>query len=97
MLEAGVNVLMWTGDADWICSWEANSREADAVVWHGQEEFKGKSLEPYTVDGKDRATYKTVENFTYMRVFGAGHDMSWYRKYPPPTSGFHCLGSCGRA
>lgn len=80
VLAAGVKVLMWTGDADWICSWEANSREADAVVWPGQAEFQGKTLEPYTVDGTERGTFKNVDNFSYMRVYGAGHDMSFYRK-----------------
>ncbi|KAI1257452.1 hypothetical protein MGN70_000492 [Eutypa lata] len=79
VLEAGVRVLMWTGDADWICSWEANSREADAVVWDGQAEFQSATLEPYTVDGTERGTFKTVDNFSYMRVYEAGHDMSFYQ------------------
>ncbi|KAH9909247.1 putative carboxypeptidase S1 [Xylariomycetidae sp. FL2044] len=79
VLEAGVRVLMWTGDADWICSWEANSREADAVVWPGQAEFRAKPLAPYTVDGAEKGALKTVGNFSYMRAYEAGHDLAYYQ------------------
>jgi carboxypeptidase C (cathepsin A) len=84
ILDAGVNVLIWTGDADWICSWEANRREADAVVWHGQQEFRDTSLAPYKVGGQERGSFKTIENLSYMRVYEAGHDLAFNRKLLHP-------------
>ena len=75
---------MWAGDADWICNWYGNYDAANAVDYPGKEEFKGKDLKPYTVNGKERGTFKNVENFSFLRVYEAGHMVMYYREYSCP-------------
>lgn len=80
MVRAGVKVLIWAGDADYVCNWLGTAWVADAVDWAGRDAFAQKTLEPYTVEGVEKARFKTVDNLTFMRVYEAGHQMTWYRK-----------------
>ena len=78
--------MVWAGDADWICNWYGNYDAANAVDYPGKEEFNGKDLKPYTVNGKERGTFKNVENFSFLRVYEAGHMVMYYREYSCPVS-----------
>ena len=53
------------------------------MQWTGREkkEFSDKSLQSYRVQSVQRATFKVVNNLPYARVFDAGHNVWWYRKY----------------
>jgi hypothetical protein len=35
----------------------------------------------YTVSGTAAGTFKTVGNLSWLRVFGAGHEVPYYRTY----------------
>ena len=76
---SNITFLLWSGDADWICNWMGNLGVADAVEFSGQSEFQSKTLESYTVNGVARGTFKTVDNFSFMRVFEAGHEVPYYQ------------------
>ncbi|PLB52231.1 putative carboxypeptidase S1 [Aspergillus steynii IBT 23096] len=79
VVQSGISVLVWAGDADWICNWIGNYDVANAVEFDGQDEFKGKSLKPYTVNGTEKGTFKTVDNFSFLRVYEAGHEVPYYQ------------------
>jgi len=81
LVQSGLQVLLWAGDADWICNWAGNYDVANALEFNGQEEFRAKELQPYTVNGVQRGTVKSVEGFTFMRVFEAGHEVPYYRGF----------------
>ena len=36
---------------------------------------------PYTVNGAQGGTFKTVSNLSFLRVFGAGHEVPYYREF----------------
>lgn len=78
-MQSGVTVLVWAGDADWICNHMGVAAVANAVDFNGADEFKGKDLQPYTVNGKETGKYKTVNNFTYLQVYAAGHEVPYYQ------------------
>lgn len=80
VVQAGVKVLIWTGDADYVCNWPGTLKVADAVEWSRQETFANQTLEPYTLNGVQKGTFKSLENFTFMRIFEAGHNVPFYRK-----------------
>jgi len=79
LLDAGVKVIIYAGDADWTCSYISNKREAESIEWPYQSDFVAKELEPYTVDGVEKGAIKTVEGLSYMRVYEAGHDLAYFQ------------------
>jgi carboxypeptidase C (cathepsin A) len=86
VVQSGITVLMWAGDADFICNWFGNLDVANAVTYSGSAEFAAKSLEAYTVNGVEMGQYKTVDNLSFIRVYGAGHEVPYYRKYRAASS-----------
>ncbi|KAI0000718.1 putative carboxypeptidase S1 [Xylariaceae sp. FL0662B] len=79
VVRAGVRVLIWTGDADYVSNWIGTLRVADAAEWPGQEAFGSKTLDPYTLNGVQKGTFKSLENFSFVRVFEAGHNIPFYQ------------------
>jgi carboxypeptidase C (cathepsin A) len=78
VVKSGVTTVVWAGDADWICNWYGGLAAADAVSFSGQNQFAASELAPYNVAGAQGGTFKTVDNFSFLRVFGAGHEVPFY-------------------
>ena len=74
-------IILWAGDADWICNWVGNEAVAHAVDFDGQQAFRKKPLQSYTVNGTQRGLVKSVDRFVFMRVFEAGHEVPYYREF----------------
>jgi cathepsin A (carboxypeptidase C) len=73
LLEAGMDVLVYSGDKDFICNWrggEAWTHEAD---WSGHEAFDNADYNDWMVDGEAAGALKFYENLRFLRVFDAGH------------------------
>ncbi|KAI0881425.1 putative carboxypeptidase S1 [Annulohypoxylon maeteangense] len=79
IVQAGIKVLIWTGDADYVSNWYGTLDVAHAVEWSGKDEFATKTLEPYTLNGVEKGTFKSVDNFTFMRIYEAGHNVPFYQ------------------
>jgi carboxypeptidase C (cathepsin A) len=71
---------MWAGDADWICNWMGNQAAAGAVSYPRSSLFKSAAMKPYTVGGTQTGMFKTQGNLSFLRVFGAGHEVPSDRK-----------------
>jgi Serine carboxypeptidase len=39
--------------------------------------FQAEAVSSYTVNGSAAGTYKTVGNLSWLRVFGAGHEVCY--------------------
>ena len=39
MLEGGIDILVYAGDADFICNWMGNLAWVNAMDWKGKEAF----------------------------------------------------------
>lgn len=48
------------------------------MAFAGQASFKAKALDSYKVNGAAGGTFKTQDNFSFLRVFGAGHEVPFY-------------------
>ncbi|KAI0107323.1 putative carboxypeptidase S1 [Hypoxylon sp. NC0597] len=79
VVQAGVRVLIWTGDADYVSNWPGTLKVADAVKWPGKETFGNLTLEPYTLNGVEKGTFKSLDNFIFMRIYEAGHNLPFYQ------------------
>lgn len=78
IIDSGVQTVVWAGDADFICNWFGSRAVADAVNFVGADSFRAQPLQPYTVAGKKGGTFKSSGSFSFLRVFGAGHEVPYY-------------------
>ena len=75
VVQSGIQVLVWAGDADWICNWIGNFDVANSVNWSGKNIFASKAVAPYTVGGTLYGEFKSVGNLSWLRVYDAGHEV----------------------
>ncbi|KAI9889321.1 MAG: hypothetical protein M1814_005564 [Vezdaea aestivalis] len=70
-----IPVLIYAGDADFICNWLGNRAWADALDWPGQKSFNKAKYEylNVTATGEAGGEYKSASNFTFARMYQAGH------------------------
>ncbi|EFN52050.1 hypothetical protein CHLNCDRAFT_32614 [Chlorella variabilis] len=73
MLAAGVRVMIYAGDQDFICNYVGNQQWVDVLPWHGAKRWAVAEDEPWTVEGVAAGTVKSVGPFSFVRVFKAGH------------------------
>ncbi|KIO11428.1 hypothetical protein M404DRAFT_128120 [Pisolithus tinctorius Marx 270] len=75
LANSGLKTLIWAGDTDIICNWVGNYAVVLAMDWYGKEELNNTLLTNITLDGTPIASVANVDNFTFARVFGAGHEV----------------------
>lgn len=68
-----IPVLIYAGDADYICNWLGNQAWTDALEWPGHKDFSGTDLKGLTLDDEEYGQVKSSGNFTFMRIYQAGH------------------------
>lgn len=75
MLNAGIPVLIYAEDQDYICNWLGNQAWVRKLDWAHKADFNAAKVEDWTaVDGKAPAGTKQASNgFTFLRVYDAGH------------------------
>jgi cathepsin A (carboxypeptidase C) len=75
ILEAGVKVLIYAGDADYICNHFGNKAWTLALEWSGQEAFNNAKDSKWTskLTGKAAGEFRMARNFAFLRVYEAGH------------------------
>lgn len=79
VVQSGVQTVIYHGDADFICNWFGGLAAVDAVNFTGADTFRNMAVSNYTVNGTAGGTFKTVDNFSWLRVFGAGHEVPFYQ------------------
>jgi len=72
-LAGGIRVLIYAGDQDYICNWLGNQAWTRAMEWPHKSEFNAAPVADWTVDGAPAGTVQTSNNFTFLRVYDAGH------------------------
>jgi len=81
MLAAGIDVLIYAGDQDFICNWLGNEKWTLALKWTHQAEFNATQTKPFRVsgkefgakDGQEVGELRSFENFHFLRVYKGGH------------------------
>ncbi|KAK8075683.1 Carboxypeptidase s1 [Apiospora hydei] len=79
VVRTGIQVLLWAGDADYICNWMGNLHVADAVKYANSTQFGEAGMEDYKVAGVAKGQFKTAGNLSFMRVYEAGHEVPYYQ------------------
>jgi len=73
VLAAGVDILVYSGDKDFICNWRGGEAWTNAVQWPGKEQFNAADYSLWTVDGVAAGELKQFENLKFLRIYDAGH------------------------
>ncbi|KAF8352038.1 Alpha/Beta hydrolase protein [Amanita rubescens] len=75
LVNSKLKVLIWAGDADIICNWIGNQEAILSMNWYGQQTLQNTPLTNMTINGNAVAQYVNVDNFSFARVFEAGHEV----------------------
>ncbi|KAH8602420.1 Alpha/Beta hydrolase protein [Bisporella sp. PMI_857] len=69
-----IPVLIYAGDADYICNWLGNQAWTDALEWPGQKAFNKAETKALKLnDGTKYGEGKGSGNLTFARIYQAGH------------------------
>ena len=84
-----IPVLIYAGDADFICNWLGNLAWTKALEWPGQKSYVKAPIEDFKLqdDGTKLGSVKSAGNFTFMRIHAAGHMVP----YDQPTASLEML------
>lgn len=73
VLAAGVRVLNYAGDQDWICNYYGQAEWMDRLRWSGQQHFRQARNASFVVDGRVAGSVRSADGLTFLRMFDAGH------------------------
>ncbi|KAG6612567.1 Serine protease family S10 [Phytophthora cinnamomi] len=81
LLNDGVRVLLYVGDADLMCNWFGNKAWIDALEWKGKYNFNLAEEKPFLArdvvhppaELTNAGVARAFENLALVRVFNAGH------------------------
>ncbi|KAF2099509.1 alpha/beta-hydrolase [Rhizodiscina lignyota] len=77
LVEADLNVVMYFGDADYICNWIGGYAVANEIAVPGFESAGFVNVS--TSDGVVHGQVKSVGKFSFLRVFESGHEVPFYQ------------------
>jgi len=73
LLEAGIPVLIYAGEYDFICNWRGNYRWVSDLKWSGAAGFAQATNSTWEVDGKTAGYLKSSGGLAFLKVLNAGH------------------------
>lgn len=86
LLESGVKVHMMYGDRDFACNWLGGEAVSLAIQYSGSENFKNAGYAPVISLSGVGGFVRQYGNFSFSRVFQAGHEGMMIRSLPNPAS-----------
>lgn len=79
ILAYGVRVSLIYGDADYICNWFGGEAVSLAVNFTDAEKFRAAGYTPFVVDGTEYGEVREYGNFSFTRLYEAGHEIPYYQ------------------
>lgn len=75
LLNSNIDVLIYAGDADFICNWLGNEAWVKELKWEGKQGFNEAKVTKWITEdtSKHAGDVRTYEGLTFLRVFKAGH------------------------
>ncbi|OSD05930.1 serine carboxypeptidase [Trametes coccinea BRFM310] len=78
VINAGVRTVIYDGDADYILNFHGVEAMVAALQTKFSSEFAKQDFANFTVAGQSAGLYKNAGTFSYVRIFGAGHEVPAY-------------------
>ncbi|KAK4988540.1 hypothetical protein LTR50_003835 [Elasticomyces elasticus] len=79
LLSKGVQVLLYYGDADYICNWFGGEAVSLALNYTHSAAFRASGYTPFVVDGTEYGEVRQYGNLAFVRVYESGHEVPFYQ------------------
>ncbi|KAJ5092469.1 Peptidase S10 serine carboxypeptidase, partial [Penicillium alfredii] len=79
MLARPVRVALIYGDADYTCNWFGGEDISLNTKYKHSKEFRSAGYASFLVDGVEHGVTREYGNFSFTRVYGAGHEVPFYQ------------------
>ncbi|KAF8887447.1 serine carboxypeptidase [Gymnopilus junonius] len=79
VINAGVRTIVYDGDADFILNFNGVEAMVNSLSTQWSSIFKQQSFQTYNVAGQKVGQFKNAGLFSYIRIFGAGHEVPAYK------------------
>ncbi|KAJ5092205.1 hypothetical protein NUU61_007075 [Penicillium alfredii] len=79
ILARPVRVALIYGDADYICNWFGGQAISLAANYTHSKQFRAAGYAPFEVDGVEFGETREYGNFSFTRVYEAGHEVPYYQ------------------
>ncbi|KAH8722788.1 Alpha/Beta hydrolase protein [Phaeosphaeriaceae sp. PMI808] len=79
ILGYGVRVALLYGDADYICNWFGGEAVSLALNFTNAAAFRAAGYTPFLVDGVEYGEVREYGNFSFTRIYEAGHEVPYYQ------------------
>ncbi|CAG8918084.1 unnamed protein product [Penicillium salamii] len=79
ILARPVRVALIYGDADYICNWFGGEAVSLATKYKHSKQFRKAGYAPFLVDGVEYGETREYGNFSFTRVYEAGHEVPYYQ------------------
>lgn len=73
LLDAGVRVMIYAGDMDFICNFVGNLNWVKSLAWPGQQEFITAPENEFKVGERWAGTERRAGLLSFVRIYAAGH------------------------
>ncbi|KAL4461325.1 hypothetical protein ABPG72_016123 [Tetrahymena utriculariae] len=74
-ISSKIKVLIYSGDEDFQCNYLGAEKWAYNLEWQGQYQFQQTQYSNWRNQGQSLGKVKTVDNFNFLIVYGAGHQV----------------------
>ncbi|CEP10508.1 hypothetical protein [Parasitella parasitica] len=79
LLNHGIRVLNYVGDADYLCNWYGNYALTADLNFNGSSQFNNQTLRPWVVQSKEVGQFQSTSLLTFLRIYEAGHEVPYYQ------------------
>jgi carboxypeptidase C (cathepsin A) len=94
LLDRSVRIVLYYGDADYICNWFGGEAVSLAVNYTHAARFRAAGYAPYVIDGTEYGAVRERGNFSFVRIYESGHQVPYFqRKHISPAE--LCVRECG--
>ncbi|KAF8148216.1 serine carboxypeptidase [Crassisporium funariophilum] len=79
VINAGVRTIVYDGDADYILNFNGVEAMVDNLNTKFSPTYTRQAFKTYRVAGQTAGQFKNAGTFSYVRIYGAGHEVPAYK------------------